>query len=253
MGPLNLLETRSFLTRFRELERTVYRQQVARQPYKGDWYDVNPSLFTRSSAIKIYVHDETIWTTYEISSWVRIQQLGVYGYFYIINKGTDGTDNYWIIDGGSNYTFSNNTIQNIGMSTLERPTGTLGTLQYTPAIAADVGTPTFDDEATFYSMKGNQISIYQDAGINCDATAFQIEIDLPFEQGVPDTAEEAYVDAQRPIYVSGFPSELGLFNILTVAVGYDVFVITPSDFGMIGTTFFRVNFFETYLYLPPDL
>jgi len=179
---INPVDT-SLADKLKDLEARIDATQKTRQPYLGDWYEFNTSLFTYVSDNIVDVDDSIVLLdVFQIGDKVRVTQDGGYKYFYIIKLTT--STNQITLNGGDDYTFDNSAFSTFGISKVTSPSGFPLEINFTPDVAFTGGTgisTTVRDAV--YSMQGNLV--YLSYWVTCTYSTKPngINIDLPFAQG----------------------------------------------------------------------
>lgn len=152
-------ETNSkFVDYLKNLENRLYAIESARQPYLGDWIELNLVQFSYSSASQINITGFDPRTRFAIGDRLRITQNSTVKYFVIYSVSSSSINIY----GGTDYTFTSDAITAISFSKFPNPTGWPVNFTYTPIITPIGGvgggsvSPSVNSQFKF-SMFGNNI------------------------------------------------------------------------------------------------
>jgi len=197
---INPVDT-SLADKLKDLEARIDATQKTRQPYLGDWYEFNTSLFTYVSDNIVDVDDSIVLLdVFQIGDKVRVTQDGGYKYFYIIKLTT--ATNQITLNGGTDYTFDNSTFSTFGISKLVSPAGfpTAFNFASNANFSGGSGVSITTNVAT-YSMQGSVLFLSYRISWSYSSAPTGLDVDLPFTQG--DTGMiQGYIGATsvNPIY-----------------------------------------------------
>lgn len=129
--------------------------RLQNQPLSTDWVQMDASLFAYSQANKISVSGIETIQKFQVGDKLKVKQSDTYKYFYI----TDIEDGILYVMGEDDYTFTNNTVQEIYISRLQLPSGFPEVHTYIPTISDNAGAEItgWDTARMRYFMIGNKM------------------------------------------------------------------------------------------------
>jgi hypothetical protein len=206
----------SFINKVKEIDKRQYEQQTARQPYVGDWFELNDSDYSINTASSGYpnlgILDCSNYdprTRHTLGDRMRLKQGGAYAYFFI----TDMSSNTISVTGDISAVLSATTPTNMAVSKVAAPLGFPSTLTVRVAVSPSAGTTlsisTLDVE--MYMIGSVVRFIKQMSATVSVATSNVIYVKLPVERA------QAYMNPigdQKPWYCN---------DSGTQTIGYPIF------------------------------
>ena len=181
MGLLNPVDN-EFIERLAVSEDDIQDISTGTQPNFIDWLEYNPINLTYDSA-NIVLMSNDLAAQIKLGDRVRILQSDSvdYKYFFIIDNTTPGQIT---IEGGNNYTFTNTTIEEFGISSVPNPLGFPGMREFVKDAnpiatgATIVGTGATD---AYFFMNGSFVQTYWilDLTLGVFESTIAIGVDLP--------------------------------------------------------------------------
>lgn len=164
------------------------RNQVT--PLNDDWSEMLATQFTYADANQVEITGFDAREKFEVGNSIRITQGDVDKYFKIFTVGAD----YLLITAGTEYTFTNATIQRVAMSTNPFPFGAPKVYEWDANVRASVGTYSNVDPDVYqqyhFSLVGNicTMIIYDYLGSLTNNTIVLLDppIDADFNISVPN-------------------------------------------------------------------
>jgi len=202
----SMVQVEKFLSTIKDLSSRLDNLERTSQPQLIDWYEYNPSYFTRYADNVITVDTKIIVeNVFQIGDKVRINQ-GGYKYFYIIY--IDTATNRITLSGGDDYVFTSSAFTSFGTSKLPTPFGHPLIFDYSTSslvYTAD-STTTYNDSAKFaggdgirsakFSMNGPIVQVWFELGTTAMRSGIlSVELSTPFL---------ARTDSSDGIYLSAF-------------------------------------------------
>jgi hypothetical protein len=196
---------KSFTNFLKNLDKRSSALERARQPYIGDWYEINTVLFSYYSNNWITVDSSLdVDIFFQVGDKIRIFQGGNEKFFYIIY--IDGANNRIMLNAGDDFTYINSTLTYFAFSRLANPSGHPLIFDYSTGVQIQTsdGMNVYDDTSDFtgnikeakYSMNGSIVNIWYNLGTtSLRSGVISLQISSPFK---------ARADSGDGIWQSGF-------------------------------------------------
>lgn len=154
--PQELLNNDRLTNKLADLELRLGAMESARQPYLGDWYSFNPSFFSYNSSTTINISDVYTQGLLRTGDKIKIIQLGITKYFYVIWANGSLLNVY----AGNDYTLTNNPITYFAYSRLSLTLDFPSSFSFTPTLTAS-GSMTISggSPAGFVYFTGSTITV----------------------------------------------------------------------------------------------
>jgi hypothetical protein len=149
----------SFIDKVKDMDKNINNLQRTRQPYVGEWYEFNPTLFAYVSDNVVSMDQSLVDNrTFQIGDKIRIFQDGAYKFFNIVDINSSNIS----LLGGSDYTFDNSAFTTFALSRSDDAYGFPPLFNFLSTVIA---TPplTIVNQGTFtglYRIKGDTIQLF---------------------------------------------------------------------------------------------
>lgn len=158
--------------------------------FKGDWtyFDVSYISYVSNGIVKITQQD--VFDSLQIGDKVKLLQT-VDKYFYVIAK--DSSTNQIKINGGTDYVYTNGTVNNISFSKVNNPNGFPDRFNFDPNPVFSGGSGvSATAETAYYKMFGNLVAPVYYITVTSSSKPTGFTLDIPFAQGASDIIQLGY-------------------------------------------------------------